>query len=143
MHTSQKLLRQQQKHIAHHAQKTNAYTFFNILTSPQLLDVVEQHLPPHRERLYTPTTTLSLFLAQAMNADASCQNTVNHHAVERVFNGLSACSTTTGAYCKARARLPQNMIAELANKPANSFLNKYPTDGAGRAVASNEWMAPP
>ena len=61
MHTSQKLLRQQQKHIAHHAQKTNAYTFFNILTSPQLLDVVEQHLPPHRERLYTPTTTLSLF----------------------------------------------------------------------------------
>ena len=126
MHTSQKLLRQQQKHIAHHAQKTNAYTFFNILTSPPLLDVVEQHLPPHRERLYTPTTTLSLFLAQAMNADASCQNTVNHHVVERVFNGLSACSTTTGAYCKARTRLPQNMIAELAKQTGQLILEQIP-----------------
>ena len=33
MHTSQKRLRQQQKHLAHHAQKNNAYTFFNILNA--------------------------------------------------------------------------------------------------------------
>ena len=125
MHTSQKRLRQQQKHITHHAQKTNAYTFFNILTSPQLLDVVEQLLPPYRERLYTPTTTLSLFLAQAMNTDASCQNTVNHHAVERVFNDLSACSTT-GAYCKARQRLPTNMIAELVKQSGQLILEQLP-----------------
>ncbi len=64
MHTSQKRLRQQQQHLlAHQAHNTNAYTFFNILTSPQLLDIVEQQQPVHRERLYTPTTTLSLFLA--------------------------------------------------------------------------------
>ena len=126
MHTSQKRVHSQQKHIAHHAQKTNAYTFFNILTNPQLLDVVEQHLPPHRERLYTPTTTLSLFLAQAMNTDASCQNTVNHHAVERVFNGLSACSTTTGAYCKARQRLPTNMIAKLVKQSGQLILEQLP-----------------
>lgn len=126
MHTSQKRVHSQQKHIAQRAQKTNAYTFFNILSSPQLLDVVEHHLPPHRERLYTPTTTLSLFLAQAMNTDASCQNTVNHHVVERVFNGLSACSTTTGAYCKARTRLPQDMIAELAKQTGQLILEQIP-----------------
>lgn len=126
MHTSQKPLRQQQKHIAEHAKKTNAYTFFNILTSPQLFDVVEQLQPAHRERLYTPTNTLSLFLAQAMNTDSSCQNTVNHHVVERVFNGLSACSTTTGAYCKARTRLPQNMITELVKQTGQLILEHVP-----------------
>jgi len=126
MHTSQKRVRSQQKHIAQHAQKTNAYTFFNILTSPQLLNVVEQLQPTHRERLYTPTNTLSLFLAQAMNTDASCQNTVNHHVVERVFNGLSACSTTTGAYCKARQRLPTNMIAELVKQSGQLILEQIP-----------------
>jgi Transposase DDE domain len=127
MHPSQKQQYPQQKHIAHHAQKTNAYTFFNILTSPRLLDIVEQQQPAHRERLYTPTTTLSLFLAQAMNTDASCQNTVNRHAVERVFNGLSACSTTTGAYCKARARLPQDMVAALVKQTGRLILEEIPT----------------
>ena len=124
MHTSQKRLHQQ--HLTHQAHNTHAYTFFNILTSPQLLDIVEQQQPVHRERLYTPTTTLSLFLAQAMNTDASCQNTVNRHVVERVFNGLSACSTTTGAYCKARQRLPTHMIAELVKQTGQLILERIP-----------------
>ena len=126
MHTSQKRAHSQQKHITQHAQKTNAYTFFNILTSPQLLDVVEQQQPTHRERLYTPTNTLSLFLAQAMNTDSSCQNTVNHHVVERVFNGLSECSTTTGAYCKARQRLPTDMLATLVKQTGQLILEQIP-----------------
>jgi len=73
-------------------------------------------LPEHRERLYPPTTTLSLFLTQCMNTDASCQSTVNSHTVERLFNGLSACSTQTGAYCKARQRLPLEMISTLVKQ---------------------------
>jgi len=37
---------------------TDCYGFFNRLTGPKLLDVVEAQLPEHRERLYTPTLTL-------------------------------------------------------------------------------------
>lgn len=77
------------------------------------MDLVDQQLPPHRERLYSPTDTLSLYIAQALSPDASCQRVVNRHAVERVANGLAPCSTHTGAYCKARQRLPVAMVETL------------------------------
>ena len=92
MNTNHKLIKVQQNNIQTHISKINSYSFFNLLTNSKLLSVVEEQLPEHRERLYPPTTTLSLFLAQALNADSSCQNTVNNHVIERAFNGLSACS---------------------------------------------------
>ncbi len=126
MNLTQKRRRHQLERFTHHAQTTDAYSFFNVLTSPQLLSVVEEQLPPHRERLYPPTTTLALFLAQAMNTDTSCQNTVNAHAVERVFNGLSSCSTLTGGYCKARQRLPVEMVSTLVKQTGRLIADQAP-----------------
>ncbi|MFV2058794.1 MAG: IS4 family transposase [Thiohalomonadales bacterium] len=116
MNTNHKLKQVQQKSIQTQIHKSDAYSFFNLLTSSKLLSVVDECTPLHRERIYTPTTTLSLFLAQAMNADSSCQNTVDRHAVERIFNGLTSCSTITGGYCKARQRLPIDMVASLVKQ---------------------------
>jgi hypothetical protein len=39
--------------------------------SDALLNKAEELLPEHRKRLYPPTETLSIFLAQAMNVDRS------------------------------------------------------------------------
>jgi hypothetical protein len=50
---------QQRREIVRHVQSIHAYDFFNLLAGPELLDRVDQLLPPHRERLYTPTDTLS------------------------------------------------------------------------------------
>lgn len=116
----------QQKLITQQANKTDAYSFFNLLTSPQLFASVEEQLPDHRERLYPPTTTLSLFLSQCMNTDASCQNTVNSHSIERVFNGLTPCSTQTGAYCKARQRLPIEMVSSLVKQTGLMVTQQLP-----------------
>jgi hypothetical protein len=96
-----------------HCTHSDTYSFFNLLTSDALLDTVEQLLPPHRERLYPPTETLSMFLAQAMSADRSCQNIVNQAAVQRLAGGLPVGSTSTGAYCQARQRLPLDLVAGL------------------------------
>jgi hypothetical protein len=87
---------------------------FNLLTGPQLFDRVEALLPEHRERLFPPTETLSLFLAQVLSADGSCQQVVNDAMVKRVIGGMKPGSTDTGGYCKARARLPLTMISTLA-----------------------------
>jgi hypothetical protein len=46
---------------------------FSLLTGPQLLERVEAALPAHREQLYPPTETLSMFVAQVLPADGSCQ----------------------------------------------------------------------
>jgi len=50
---------------------------FNLLTGPQLFDRVEALLPDHRERLFPPTETLSMFVAQVLSEDGSCQQAVN------------------------------------------------------------------
>lgn len=136
MNINQKLLKFQQNNIQSQVSKTDAYSFFNLLTSSKLLSVVEAQLPEHRERLYLPTTTLSLFLAQAMNTDPSCQNTVDRHIVERVFNGLPACSVMTGAYCKARQRLPIDMVSTLVKQTGQMVMNLSPDawNWKGRAV---------
>jgi hypothetical protein len=91
---------------------------FNLLTGPQLFDRVEASLPAHRERLFPPTETLSLFLAQALSADSSCQQVVNDAMVKRVIGGMTPGSTDTGGYCRARARLPLSMVSTLARDTA-------------------------
>ena len=113
MHATRRTARLQQKHIKFHRTNSNSYRFFNLLTSRSLLDKVESLLPEHRERLFPPTETLSMFLAQAMSADRSCQNIVNRAAVERLSGGLPLCSTHTGAYCRARQRLSLEMVSGL------------------------------
>ena len=90
--------------------------FFNVLTGPELLETTEAHLPEHRERLYPPTVTLSMFLHQALAADGSCQRAVNSWAASRAAEGLSAQSIRTGGYCRARARLPLSMLQALTRE---------------------------
>lgn len=113
MHPNPRAGTGQQARVRRRAEKTDAFAFFNLLTSPALLDQVEALLPEHRERLYPPTETLSMFLAQALSADRSCQQAVNEAAVRRLIGGLPRASTRTGGYCRARARLPEAMVAGL------------------------------
>jgi len=105
---------QQQRGVRNHARNSDAYAFFNLLTGPELFDEVESLLPQHRERRFPPTETLSMFLAQALSADRSCQKAVDEAAVKRLVAGLAPCSTHTGAYCRARGRLPVDMVSTLA-----------------------------
>lgn len=113
MHPSPRVRAQQQSRVRRRADQSDAFAFFNLLTSPQLLDEVESLLPEHRERLFPPTETLSMFLSQALSADRSCQRAVNEAAVKRLTAGLPRVSTHTGAYCRARMRLPEPMLSGL------------------------------
>lgn len=108
--------RQQQKRINTHKSSVNSFSFFNLLTSDSLLGKLEALLPEHRERLYPPTEILSMFLAQTMSSDRSCQNIVNQAAVNKIAGGLTSGSTSTRAYCRARKRLPTSLITEMAQE---------------------------
>ena len=96
MHPTKRACLHQQR-IRSHAASSDSYTFFNLLTGPEFLDQAESLLPEHRERLFPPTETLSMFLAQAMSADRSCQSAVNDASIKRLVGGLPMCSTHTGA----------------------------------------------
>lgn len=113
MHITPTSTQHQRNRVAHYSRSCDSYSYFNLLTSDTLFEHVESLLPTHRERQYPPTETLSLFLAQAMNSDRSCQNIVNQTAVERIIGGLPQVSTHTGGYCRARKRLPKQMVESL------------------------------
>ncbi len=126
MHPTQRALIHQQKRVKFHAASSDSYAFFNELTGPDFLEQVESLLPEHRERLFPPTETLSMFLAQAMGADRSCQRAVNDAAVKRLTGGLPGCSTHTGAYCRARKRLPLEMVSTLARHTGRIMTERAP-----------------
>ena len=106
---------QHRQQIQRRARRVDAVGFFNLLTGPELMEATEAHLPEHRERLYPPTVALSMFLRQCLDADGSCQKAVNGWAAQRCAEGLSVQSVRTGAYCKARERLPMAMVTGLAH----------------------------
>ena len=113
MHDAIRNARAQQRRVRSQVHDSDAYAFFNLLTGPELFDQVESLLPQHRERRFPPTETLSMFLAQALSADRSCQKAVDEAAIKRLAAGLTPCSTHTGAYCRARMRLPMEMVHTL------------------------------
>ncbi len=108
--------RQHRARIGRRVRATDAMEFFNVLTGPELLAVTEAHLPEHRERLYPPTVTLSMFMKQALHEDGSCQRAVNGWAARRAAEGLRPQSVRTGAYCRARQRLPLSMVQALTHE---------------------------
>jgi len=128
----------QQRLVLSQANDTDAYGFFNLLTGPELLEDVEELLPEHRERLFPPTETLSMFLAQALSADGSCKQVVNDAAVKRLVAGMPVCSSRTAAYCKARARLPRPWSRRWRCVPGKSSPKEPPIGGFG-AIDACVW----
>ncbi|OYV74906.1 MAG: hypothetical protein B7Z66_14835 [Chromatiales bacterium 21-64-14] len=64
---------QQAKRVKRRVRPAEAVDFFNLLTGPTaLLEITNSYLPEHRERLYPPPVTLSMFMVQALNEDGSC-----------------------------------------------------------------------
>ena len=127
MHPTEAYKTYQLKRVSKHIKSSNAISFFNLLTEDTLFNQVEQLLPDHRERLFPPTETLSMFLAQAMSADRSCQNVVNQTATYRLLNSLPLCSTDTGGYCRSRKRLPISMVSTLCRHTGHLISNQVTT----------------
>lgn len=118
---------QQQKRIRRYVDTSQAVDFFNILTGPDLLEITETNLPEHRERLYSPTVTLSMFMRQALSEDGSCQRAVNHWAAQCAVEGLPLQSVRTGGYCRARLRLPLSLITALSQRVAQRLSERAPS----------------
>ena len=116
----------QQESVRKVQEQANATLFFNALTDDGMFEKIESLLPEYRERLYTPTDTLSMFLSQALNSDRSCQHAVDEWFMSRQAAGLSAVSTNTGAYCRARQRLPTQMVRQLVRHSGDELCQRLP-----------------
>ena len=70
----------------------------------------------YRERVFTPAVTLGLFVSQTLSRDDACSTVVMKFNRERKRQGLPPVSTDASAYCKARSRLPLEMINTLQQR---------------------------
>jgi Transposase DDE domain len=66
-----------------------------------------------RERIYTPSITLAVFLSQILSDDHSCDDAVERFQKYRFDRGLPRVATSTAGYCEARQRLPESLLWEL------------------------------
>jgi hypothetical protein len=78
-----------------------------------------------RDRLYPPAVTVWVFLSQVLDAAHCCRQAVARFLAWRVGQGLAPCSADAGAYCKARGRLPEGLLARLARDAG-----RHPVDDA-------------
>jgi hypothetical protein len=80
-----------------------------------LADDQDVHFGAGTNDIFTPALTLWGFLAQVLSGSKSCVAAVARVMVLRVGLGLLPCSAHTGAYCKARAKLPERFLQELTH----------------------------
>ena len=81
------------------------------------------------ENIYTPALTLWAFLSQVLHAREmrSCSAAVARVIVLLVALGKDPCSDNTGAYCRARAKLPAAIIRRLTTDGADGCEQRLPT----------------
>jgi hypothetical protein len=63
--------------------------------------------------VFTPLVTLWAFVGQVLSGSKSCVAAVARVNVLLLALGRRACSAATGAYCKARAKLPEGFLRRL------------------------------
>jgi putative transposase len=78
--------------------------------------------------VYTPALTLWAFLSQVLCSGAlrSCRQAVARVIVLLVSVGKEACSDNTGAYCRARAKLPVAVLRRLTTDLARGCEQRLP-----------------
>ena len=94
-----------------------------ILNSNEFQDIIAD-CREYRERVYTPTKTLFMFIKQVLNADKSCRRAVASAVGEQIIIGGKKISSNTGPYCKARQRLPEATVKTLMQQTGASSSNK-------------------
>ena len=97
-----------------------------VITGHVLKAAVNAETGYWRERLYSPLTTVVLFIEQVLGADHSCQGVVAQGLSARVALGQAPSSLNTGPYCKARQRLAVDLVERLAREVGTRLLAAQP-----------------
>jgi hypothetical protein len=85
----------------------------HLLPDQHILQTVRHSGASVRRRVFTPAVTLWTFIRQVLDADHSCRQAVARFNAWRVAIGLPPVSADNSAYCKARARFPEDALQQL------------------------------
>ena len=100
----------------------------DLLPSARVEALLTEEQIAYRNSVYSPVVTLWAMISQALDADKSLSN-----VVKRVITWLSAAGETcpssdTGAYSKARKRLPEALLRQLVPEMGEALEQQVPLD---------------
>jgi hypothetical protein len=101
--------------------------FGKLLPAAQITAALTRHGVEFRERLYTPLLTLWMFLYQVLSPDPSCRAAVARLLAFLGAQGDASASADTGPYCKARERVPEAVVADLAQQSGQRLQARFPS----------------
>ena len=109
--------------------------FADVLTAAHLAEVFDAEgvdLPEADDPdvVYTPATTLWAFLSQMLftGEQRSCQAAVARVAAAEALHGRVVSDTNTGAYCRARRRIPETVPRRLTLEMAADCETQVPVE---------------
>ena len=110
--------------------------FANVLTAKRLADVFESagidfgNADNNPDVVYTPAVTLWAFLSQMLftGEQRSCVAAVARVAAAEALQGRVVSDTNTGAYCRARCRIPETVPQRLALELARHCETQLPDE---------------
>jgi hypothetical protein len=112
--------------VRQHFTRAPGLPFADLLDAEQLEQALRQEKVSFRERLFSPLVTLWVFLSQVLDPDHSCRAAVARFLAWRAARGLAPCSADTGAYGKARQRLPEGVLARLTRATGRQLQDQAP-----------------
>jgi hypothetical protein len=102
--------------------------FANLLPEAFIVQLLDELGVEFRDRDYPPLVVLAMFLGQCSDADPSLQQAVARRIAQRVAEAGPACSSNTGAYSRARQRLPEKVLAELTKYTGKELMTQAPAE---------------
>lgn len=87
--------------------------WMDILPDSRLDEILEEEHITYRNRIYSPIVTMWAMIHQVLSADKSLRNTVKSITTWLTAAGINPPSSDTGAYSKARGRLPEPFLQRL------------------------------
>jgi hypothetical protein len=99
--------------------QTEGWPFAEVLSEDEIQQAFADEgvdFAQEEDEIYTPPLTLWAFLWQVLHKgeQRSCVAAVSRVVVLLVALGREPCAKNTGAYCRARAKLPEKVIERLA-----------------------------
>ena len=99
---------------------------------PNALAYLEERIKDYgvqyRKTFYNPVRTFKMFLRQVVSNDRSCRKTINTERKMALQLGENVAQLNTGNYCRARKKLPLNLIKEMAITLGTEDHNRAPTN---------------
>jgi hypothetical protein len=108
--------------------------FWEVLPETTIEQALKDAGMSYRKRLFCPIVTIWTWVCQVLSKDKSCKNAVSNVVSHLSSSGVEPPSTRTGAYCKARKRLKESVLAFLFRLTGKHLHEPNPELWCGRRV---------